>query len=77
MENGQHAFSELFAQLGLPNSEAAIQHFIAQHPLPNTIQLADADFWTPAQAGFIRESWRQDADWSAVIDQLNNSLHRA
>lgn len=77
MENSQHAFYELFAQLGLPNSEAAIQRFITQHSLPSTTQLADADFWTTAQAEFIRESWKQDADWSALIDQLNNSLHRS
>jgi hypothetical protein len=75
MENNQHAFCELFAQLGLPSSPAAINKFITEHALPETTRLPDAHFWTHAQAEFLREAWRADADWSAVIDQLNNSLH--
>ena len=75
MEQGQHAFCELFMQLGLASSEAAIQRFLAEHSLAHDAELADAEFWTPAQAAFIREAWKQDADWAAVIDQLNNSLH--
>ncbi len=75
MENNHHAFHELFAQLGLPNGDAAIRQFIAEHHLPEFTELADADFWTKAQAEFIREAWRQDADWTSVIDQLNSSLH--
>ena len=75
MEHGQHPFYELFSQLGLPNSDAAIQRFIATHPLSQSAALADAEFWTPTQADFIREAWKQDADWAPVIDQLNNRLH--
>ncbi len=76
MENGHHVFCELFAQLGLPSSEDDIRRFIAKHALPEDKRLDAADFWTPAQAEFIREGWKQDADWTTVIDQLNNSLHR-
>ncbi len=71
-----HQFSELFAQLGLPSDEAGIRAFIAQHrPLPAGVALADAAFWTPAQAALLREQLREDADWAEVIDQLNLALH--
>lgn len=75
METSQHEFSELFAQLGLPNSEAEIRKFIAEHALPEDTRLPDAGFWTPTQADFLREAWKADADWAPVIDQLNISLH--
>lgn len=71
-----HQFSELFAQLGLPSDEAGIRAFIAQHrPLPAGVVLAEAAFWTPAQAALLREQLRVDADWAEVIDQLNLALH--
>ena len=38
------------------------------------VQLAEAAFWTPAQAGFLREAILEDADWAEVIDELNNDL---
>ena len=75
METGQHAFCELFAQLGLPSNEEDISQFIAEHTLPENTRLPDANFWTRPQAEFLREAWKADADWSAVIDQLNSSLH--
>lgn len=75
MENGQHAFCELFAQLGLPSTEADIHKFIAEHALPKDIRLPDAHFWTHTQAEFLREAWKADADWAPIIDQLNSSLH--
>jgi hypothetical protein len=67
--------TNLFAQLGLPSDEAAIQQFIATHaPLPETVPLASAPFWTPSQASFLREELREDADWAEVVDQLNLML---
>jgi hypothetical protein len=76
MEASFHQFTELFAQLGLPSDEAGIRAFIAQHrPLPAGMALADAPFWTPAQAALLKEQLRQDADWAEVIDQLNLALH--
>ena len=75
MEQPIHQFSELFAQLGLPTDEAAIQQFIAAHtPLRTDIDLADAPFWTEAQAAFLREEKLEDADWAEVVDQLNLAL---
>lgn len=66
----------LFAQLGLPAEDAAIDGFIALHsPLPEDVRLAEAPFWSPAQAGFLREGVLVDADWAEVIDRLNGELH--
>ena len=77
MESTVHPFSELFAQLGLPNETGAIEAFIATHsPLPDAIPLAEAAFWTPAQAAFLKAEIAEDADWSAVVDSLNLQLRR-
>ena len=71
-----HNLGNLFAQLGLPSDEAAIEHFIKTHsPLATATALPDAPFWTPAQAAFLREEILKDADWAEVIDQLNAKLH--
>lgn len=76
MEPPLHSMNSLFAQLGLPADDAAIDRFIASHsPLPDNVLLPDAPFWTPAQAAFLREEWREDADWVEVVDQLNVRLH--
>lgn len=75
MESHSHEFEELFAQLGLPHSETEIRRFIATHALPQHTRLPDAEFWTPAQAEFLRDAWKADADWVPVIDQLNSALH--
>ena len=78
MDNTFHPFSELFAQLGLPNDEASIQTFIKQHsPLNADVRLADAPFWTPSQASLLRQQILEDAEWAEVVDQLNLALHRA
>ena len=75
MDKTFHRFSELFAQLGLPTSNSDIEEFLRQHsPLAGDIILADAAFWTPAQTAFLREEWREDADWAEVVDQLNVAL---
>lgn len=75
MQLAQHDLSELFAQLGLPDDKAAIESFIAAHrPLPDDVKLSEADFWTPAQASFLREGLRDDADWAPLVDTLNVCL---
>lgn len=76
MDLSTHTMHDLFDQLGLPSEEAEIQQFVARHrPLPQDMALADAPFWTPAQAQFLREQLNRDADWAEVVDQLNMSLH--
>lgn len=76
MESPVHSMRNLFAQLGLPSDQASIDQFIVTHsPLPDGMTLADAPFWTPAQASFLREEILEDADWAEIVDQLNASLH--
>jgi len=75
MEKSHHRFSELFAQLGLPSDPAGIGGFLAAHaPLAADIALADAPFWTAAQAAMLREELLGDADWAELVDQLSNAL---
>lgn len=70
-----HDMSSLFAQLGLPSDDGAIQAFVDGHrPLADSIPLYEAPFWTVSQAAFLREEIIEDADWAVVIDQLNNEL---
>lgn len=76
METPVHSMSNLFAQLGQPNDNAAINQFITTHrPLPDNTLLEDAAFWSPSQAAFLREEILEDADWAQVIDELNAALH--
>lgn len=75
MNTPTHPFSELFAQLGLPAQEADIEQFLRTHaPLARDVLLANAPFWTPTQATFLREECLKDADWASVVDQLNLAL---
>jgi hypothetical protein len=75
MENLQHAFHELFAQLGLPCDAHSIAQFLQTHrPLPGDVALADAHFWNPAQATFLRESLQQDNGWAQQVDSLSEAL---
>ena len=75
MDLSDHSLRVLFEQLGMPGSSAAIDAFLAQHrPLAANVELADAPFWTPAQAQFLREEITEDADWAELVDQLNLRL---
>ncbi len=77
MESHLHAMTDLFAQLGLPASPAAIQAFIETHRRDAAhLALPDAPFWTPAQAEFLRDQVQNDADWASVIDALDGAFHR-
>ncbi len=76
MEPTTHTLSDLFAQLGLDDDPQSIDRFIAEHrPLPDTVKLADAPFWTAGQAQFLREELNDDSDWAPMVDQLNVRLH--
>ena len=77
MEEPVHPLHELFNQLGLPSDGVAIEGFIASHsPLPQEIRLSEAPFWTQAQAQFLSEAMRDDADWAPIVDQLNVLLRK-
>jgi len=75
MERPVHSMSNLFAQLGEANDPAAIARFIETHsPLADNVQLHEARFWTASQAGFLRQSIVDDADWAEITDALNAGL---
>ncbi|WP_201601650.1 DUF2789 domain-containing protein [Psychrobacter submarinus] len=67
--------NELFAQLGLDNSDEAIDKFIADNQLGKDEKLVEADIWTDSQRMFLKEEWKKDAAWVEVIDDLNVRLH--
>ncbi|MGM9512911.1 DUF2789 family protein [Roseateles sp. DB2] len=72
-----HRFSDLFAQLGLPDHPEEIRHFIWQHsPLDPTLRIDEAPFWTPSQARLLREELSANADWAQLVDQLSNALRQ-
>lgn len=67
--------SDLFEQLGLASDQQSINDFVAKHSgLPNCTHIADAPFWTPTQATFLKSALEEDAEWAELIDQLNVSL---
>jgi hypothetical protein len=76
MESPTHDLKGLFDQLGLDSSQTAIDDFIASHSLPDDKKLIDAEFWSPQQAGFLKEQLREDADWARVVDDLNLRMHQ-
>lgn len=66
----------LFQQLGLEDSEQAINDFIRSHQLPDTVKLGDAPFWSTGQSQFLKEKWHGDDEWAPLIDWLNTELHK-
>ena len=77
MEKHVHPLRELFNQLGLPSDSAAIDGFVARHgPLSADVRLTEASFWTEQQAQFLSEAVRDDADWAAIVDQLDVLLRK-
>lgn len=76
MELPNKNLGALFEQLGLPADPASIEAFIArQQPLPNHMKVSEAPFWNDAQGTLLKELLLDDADWAAVVDELNVRLH--
>ena len=76
METHQHDLSHLFRQLGYSGAAGDIEQFIASHRLEKGVALAEAPFWAPAQAHFLRRALDDDSDWSEVVDALAVRLTR-
>ena len=75
MELYAHNISALFGQLGLDNSDDAIEAFIIAHrPVPENLRLHEAEFWSSSQADFLHEAIDEDADWAEVVDILDTML---
>lgn len=65
MDTLDHNLNAPFAQLGLADTDEAIDRFIGAHQgMDRAIPLADAPFWTDAQAAFLRQAIAEDADWA-------------
>lgn len=72
MDTSVHNLHALLTQLGLPSDEQGMARFLAEHaPLSPQVVLAEAPFWKPAQADFLREKLLEDANWAQAVEQLN------
>lgn len=71
----EYTMHQLFAQLGLDNSDEAIDEFIDKHQLAKGEELIEASIWSKQQCMFLQEEWKQDAAWVEVIDELNVRMH--
>lgn len=75
MQTPIHSLGDLFRQLGMPGDAGSIEAFVEAHrPLPPGMMLADAPFWSPSQAQFLREEIDDDADWAEWVDSLGALL---
>ena len=69
------SLTALFEQLGLESSDEAIERFIREHQLADSVKLGDAPFWSTGQSQLLKEKWHSDDEWAPIIDQLNTDLH--
>lgn len=77
MHTPAYSLNTLFAQLGLDDSDAAIDMFIRTHrPIRPTVALPDAPCWNDAQRELLREAVADDSDWAEVVDQLDSLLRK-
>jgi hypothetical protein len=75
MEKPTHSLASLFDQLGLESTESAIMWFVKAHsPVPDAVELHEAACWSTSQAAFLKQAKEQDADWAAIVDQLDVML---
>ena len=70
MDTSPHALGTLFAQLGLPSDTASCEAFLESHSLEDGEMIAEAPFWTPSQAEFLRAAFDEDSDWCEAVDDL-------
>ena len=74
MDTGKHELPQLFQQLGLGGDAAAIDAFLAKHRVEHGMEVADAPFWSAAQADFLRQALDSDAEWAEAVDELATLL---
>jgi hypothetical protein len=74
MDTSKHNLYTLFDQLGLPSDDASIERFARHYRLSEDQSIYQAEFWTPAQASFLKVAYQQDAEWSDALDQLNGLM---
>lgn len=75
MDTSLHLVKDLFLQIGLSNDDLEIEDFILKNKgIPPSTPIWEADFWTPSQADFLKESYDDDSDWVEAVDQLDALL---
>jgi len=74
--SNHYTMQTLFEQLGLPSTPEQIDAFISSNHLKKHERIEQASFWSPAQISFIEDSIREDADWVALVEQLDVQLHQ-
>ena len=75
MELQAHSLNALFDQLGLDDTDEAIEAFITSHkPVPGNLELHEAELWNSSQASFLKQAKDEDADWAEIVDQLDVML---
>ena len=70
-----YSINDLFAQLGLDNSDEAIDNFIETNRLAKDEELIESKIWNEKQRMFLQEEWKRDAVWVETIDELNVRMH--
>ncbi|HEY4713686.1 MAG TPA: DUF2789 domain-containing protein [Aquirhabdus sp.] len=75
MDMSANNIENLFAQLGLDNSQDAIERFTTTHILPKEVSVNNAPYWNDGQRHFLQDALRQDSEWTEAVDQLNIMLH--
>lgn len=75
MGSSVYCLSTLFEQLGLSGKDEDVETFIQNHRLPEGTKVCEAEYWTPQQAAFLKESLENNSDWALIVDELNVRLH--
>lgn len=75
MDTTVPSLPHLFQQLGLPTGPEEMAAFLRDHQLPAAVRVSEAPFWNEGQRQFLREEWREDAEWAIAVDALNEALH--
>jgi len=77
MHTPAYTLNTLFAQLGLDDSDQAIEKFISDHaPIPETTSLPDAPCRNDSQKKLLEEAIAADSDWAEVVDLLDAQLRK-
>lgn len=76
MTDGERNINMLFEQMGMDGDDAAVEQFIQENQLPQSLELSDAPFWSDNQRKFLKEEYHADAGWIEIIDELNTRLHK-
>lgn len=76
MTDGERNINMLFEQMGMDGDDAAVEEFIRNNQLPQSVKLSDATFWTDNQRKFLKDEYHADAGWIEIIDELNTRLHK-